>query len=84
MTSARRALAWLLGVLMLALPGCAVADHDTAQPGREILSIAGLRTFSLPLDAYLANKAEIADLSRASNLLFSRCMRQFGFEPQPP
>jgi hypothetical protein len=56
--------------------------HHTAGQGNSVNR--RLEDLQPAADAYLANNAEIADLSRASNLLFSRCMRQFGFEPHPP
>jgi len=82
----RRAGAPLLLTAVVAISGCAGgAGDDDGEPALGTVARSpDPRTLSLPLDAYLGTPATTRAINQARIVVFTACMRRFGFEPQPP
>ena len=66
--------------LLAAVTACSADPPRESEPELRPLVVEDMRSFSLPLDEYRVNQANLALYSAANDLLVRRCMARFGFE----
>lgn len=72
-----------LGVVACGSSGAGPGDEGEPQLTSPLV-VTDMNTFSLPLDSYRFQPANLSLTRKADSVLVDQCLRRFGFDPPPP